>query len=139
MAIELLPSQWGYVRENVGIAINHNIVKTEKLTYVGYSFSRGSIGRDIKTTVQIRNILFATFSHTFQLLLYIVDAPTQIFFVAWYQLSNTLVIEASRLCFQPILYAGLQLSVPKVLLLGPFHTRKQMKISESQVRADDGG
>ena len=28
-------------------------------------------------------------------------------------LSNTLVIEASRLCFQPILYAGLQLIVPK--------------------------
>ena len=36
------------------------------------------------------------------------------FFVARYQLSNTLVIEAaSCLCFQPILYAGLQLIVPK--------------------------
>ena len=39
------------------------------------------------------------------------DRPT--FFVAWYQLSNILVIEASRLCFQPILYADLQLIVPK--------------------------
>ena len=34
------------------------------------------IGRDIKTTVKIRNIVFSTFSHTYQLLLYIVDAPT---------------------------------------------------------------
>ena len=50
---------------------------------------------------------------TYQLLLYIVDAPTLTYFVAWYQLSNTLVIESSRLCFQPILYAGLQLIVPK--------------------------
>ena len=31
----------------------------------------------------------------------------------WYQLSSTLIIEASRLCFQPILYSGLQLTVPK--------------------------
>ena len=63
--------------------------------------------------MKIRNILFATFSHTYWLLLYTADAPTQTFFVSWYQLSNTLVIEASRLCFQPILYAGLQLIVPK--------------------------
>ena len=69
--------------------------------------------RNIKTTVKIRNILFATFSHTYQLHLYIVDAPTYTFFVAWYQLSNTLVTEACHLCFQPILYAGLQLIVPK--------------------------
>ena len=53
-----------------------------------------------------------TFSHTYQLLLYIVDAPNVDIFVVWYQLSNSLVIEAS-LCFQPILYAGLQLIVPK--------------------------
>ena len=76
-------------------------------------FFQGPFGRDIKTTVKIRNILIATFSHTYQLLLYIVDAPTQTFFVSWYQLSNTLVIEANRLCFQPILQAGLQLIVPK--------------------------
>ena len=31
----------------------------------------------------------------------------------WYQLSNTFVIEASLLCFQPILYSGLQLIVTK--------------------------
>ena len=43
--------------------------------YIGYFF-QGPIGHDIKTTVKIRNILFATFSHTYQLLLYIVDAPT---------------------------------------------------------------
>ena len=71
-----------------------------------------SIGHDIKTAVKIRNNLFETFSHTYQLLFYIVDAPTT-FFLAWYQLFNTLVIEASRLCFQPFLYAGLQLFVPK--------------------------
>ena len=39
-------------------------------------FCHGLIGGDIKTTVKIRNILFATFTHTYQLLLYIVDAPT---------------------------------------------------------------
>ena len=38
---------------------------------------------DIKTTVKIRNILFATFSYTYQLLLYVVDAPTYTFFVVW--------------------------------------------------------
>ena len=43
--------------------------------HVGYFF-QGPIGREIKTTVKIRNILFATFSHTYQLLLYIVDALT---------------------------------------------------------------
>ena len=37
----------------------------------------------------------------------------QTFFVAWYQLSNILVIEASSLCFQPILYTHLQLIVSK--------------------------
>ena len=63
--------------------------------------------------MKIRNILFATFSHTYQLLLYVLDAPTYIFFVAWYHLFNTLVIEASRLCFQPIHYTSLQLIVPK--------------------------
>ena len=84
------------------------------LNYYGrVLFFQGPIGRDIKTTVKIRNILFATFSHTYQLLLYIVAAPTQIFFVAWYQLPYTLVIEASRLCFQPILYSRLLLIVPK--------------------------
>ena len=34
------------------------------------------ISRDIKTTVKIRNIWFAKFSHTYQLFLYIVDFPT---------------------------------------------------------------
>ena len=67
-----------------------------------------------------------------------VDTLTWTFFVAWYQLSNTLDIEASRLWFQPTLYAGLQLIVPNVVLR-PFHTRKEMKITGSQVRADDGG
>ena len=43
--------------------------------YIGYFFQR-PIGRDIETTVKIRNILFATFSRTYQILLYIVDAPT---------------------------------------------------------------
>ena len=33
-------------------------------------------GRDIKTTVKIRYGLFVTFSHTYQLLLYILAAPT---------------------------------------------------------------
>ena len=37
----------------------------------------------------------------------------QTFFVVWYQLPNTLVIGASCLRFQPILYAGLQLIVSK--------------------------
>ena len=37
----------------------------------------------------------------------------QIFFATWYQLSKILVIEASHLCFQPILYAGLHLIVLK--------------------------
>ena len=35
------------------------------------------------------------------------------FFLAWYQHSNTLIIEASHLRFQPILYAGLQVIVSK--------------------------
>ena len=35
------------------------------------------------------------------------------FFVAWYQLSNILVKDTSSLFFQPILYAHLQLIVPK--------------------------
>ena len=39
-------------------------------------FFQGPIGCDFKTTVKIKNILFATFSHTYQLLLYIVDSPT---------------------------------------------------------------
>ena len=39
-------------------------------------FFQGPIGRDFKTTVKIRNILFATFSHTYELLVYIVHAPT---------------------------------------------------------------
>ena len=43
--------------------------------YVGYFFFQGLIGRSTKTTVKIRNILFATLSHTYQLLLYIVNAP----------------------------------------------------------------
>ena len=34
-------------------------------------FFQGPIGHDIKTTVKIRNVLFATFSYTYQLLLYI--------------------------------------------------------------------
>ena len=54
----------------------------------GLFFFQGPIGRDIETTVKIRNILFATFSHTYQLLLYIVDALTYTFFVAYYQLSS---------------------------------------------------
>ena len=45
------------------------------LNYVGYFLFQGLIGFNIKTTVKIRNILFATFSHTYQLLLYIVDVP----------------------------------------------------------------
>ena len=97
-------------------------------------FFQGPIGRDIKTTVKIKNILFATFNHTYQLLFHIVDAPTQTFFVAWYKISNILVIEASRQCFQPNFYAGLQLIVPNVVLL-----RNEMKITGSQVRAYDGG
>ena len=72
-------------------------------------FFQGPFGRDIKTTVKTRKTLFTTFSLSYQLLFYIVDAMTYTFFVAWYQLSNTLVIEASRLCFQLILYTGLQL------------------------------
>ena len=36
----------------------------------GRHFFQGQIGRDIKTRVKIRNILFATFRHTCQLLLY---------------------------------------------------------------------
>ena len=44
--------------------------------YEGYIFFQGPIGRDIKTTVNIRNVLFTTFSYTYQLLLYIVAAPT---------------------------------------------------------------
>ena len=39
-------------------------------------FCQGPIGRDIKTTLKIRNILFATFSNIYQLPLYIVDAST---------------------------------------------------------------
>ena len=39
-------------------------------------FFQGPIGREIKTTVKIKNVLFATFSYTYQLLLYIVAAPT---------------------------------------------------------------
>ena len=41
---------------------------------LGY-FIQGPIGRDFKTTLKIINILFGTFSHTYQLVLYIVDAP----------------------------------------------------------------
>ena len=85
---------------------------SDQCNCVGYCF-QGPNGRDIKTTVKIINILFATFSHTYQLLLYTVDAPTYTFVVAWYQLSYTLVVEASRMCFEPILYACLQLTVPK--------------------------
>ena len=45
--------------------------------YEGYFFFlQGPIGREIRTTVKIRNILFATFSHTYQLLLYTVNALT---------------------------------------------------------------
>ena len=42
----------------------------------GLFFFQAPIGREIKTTVKIENVLFATFSHTYQLLLYIVAAPT---------------------------------------------------------------
>ena len=42
-------------------------------------FFQGPIDRDIKTTVKIRNILFSIFSHTYQLLLYIVKDPTKHF------------------------------------------------------------
>src|SRR5258705_2753905 len=52
----------------------------------------------MKSTVKIKTVLFGTFRYTFQLLLYIVAAPIETFVVAWYQLSNTLVIEDSRLC-----------------------------------------
>src|SRR5258705_6412162 len=52
----------------------------------------------MKTTVKIKTDLFGTFRYTFQLLLYIIAAPIETFVVAWYQLSNTLVIEGSRLC-----------------------------------------
>src|SRR5258705_6432868 len=52
----------------------------------------------MKTTVKIKTVLFGTFRYTFQLLLYIIAAPIETFVVAWYQLSNTLVIEGSRLC-----------------------------------------
>ena len=48
--------------------------KENKDTYA--IFFQGPIGRDILTRVKIRNSLFATFSHTYQLLLYIVDAQT---------------------------------------------------------------
>ena len=37
---------------------------------------QGPIGIDIKSTVKIRNSLFTMFSHTYHLLLYLVDAPT---------------------------------------------------------------
>ena len=40
-----------------------------------FFFFQGPIGRDIKPIVKIRNTLFATFSQTYQLLLYIVDVP----------------------------------------------------------------
>ena len=73
-------------------------------------FFQGPIDHDIKTTVKNRNILFVTFSHTYQLHSQCSNID---FFVAWYQLSYILVIEASHLCFQPILYIGLQIIVPK--------------------------
>ena len=46
-------------------------------------------------------------SLTYRLLLYIVVAPTQTFFVSGYQLNNTLVTENSRPCIQPVLSAAL--------------------------------
>ena len=50
------------------------------------------------------------------------------------------VIEASRLFFQPILYAALVCSsLCQNVVLQPFHTRKETKITGSQVWADDGG
>src|SRR5258705_6338175 len=52
----------------------------------------------MKTTVKIKTVLFGTFRYPFQLLLYIIAAPIETFVVAWYHLSNTLVIEGSRLC-----------------------------------------
>ena len=61
--------------------------------------------------MRIGNVLFAIFSHTHQLILYIVAAPKYTFFAAWYQLYNLLVIAGSRLSFQPIHNACLQLSI----------------------------
>src|SRR5258705_3354719 len=51
----------------------------------------------MKSTVKLKSVLFGTFRSTYHLLLYIVAAPIETFVVAWYQLSNTLVIEGSRL------------------------------------------
>ena len=42
-------------------------------------FFQGPIGRDIKSTVRIRNILFATFSHTYPLPLHIRRSDVDIF------------------------------------------------------------
>ena len=55
-----------------------------------------------------------------------------------YQLSKTLVIEASRLCFQPILYAGLLLIVPKCCPTAVSYEEIDEN-HRSQVRAGDRG
>ena len=97
-------------------------------------FFQGLIGCDIKTTVKIRNVLFATFSYTYQLLLYIVATLTT-FFVARYQLSNTLVTEAAACALRQFsVMVCSSLSVPKCCPPRHHFMRKEMKIRGNQVR-----
>ena len=58
--------------------------------------------------MKIRNVVFATFIHLSATSLHNRRSNVDIF-PSVYQLTNTLVIEASRLCVHSILYAGLQL------------------------------
>ena len=57
-----------YYKEALSNTVSVNILVIRRLLF------QDPIVRDIKTTVIIKNILFATFSHTYQLLLYLVDA-----------------------------------------------------------------
>ena len=58
-------------------------------------------------------------------------------FLAWYQLSNTLIVEACAFNqFSMLVCSSL---CQNVVLLRLFHTRKEMKITGSQVRADNVG
>src|SRR5258705_1834236 len=90
----------------------------------------------MKTAVKIKTVLFGTFRYTFQLLLYIVAVPIETFVVAWYQLSNTLVIEGSRLSIAGHTVETLRNTPAHSSALHPSACRNRMTARTSHLAGD---